>query len=253
MLGLVLCLSFIYVLAVGPMPFFLAQALPVLAWCAADIMFIMGASMSLCKMLFVTHFDLIFCQDPDVLGRRVLSFSFLVGCIPHWVIFGYQSSQGIEVVSIVSYFRGEPMGAEASPMVIYGSVWLIVSLLLLAMAKLFIFNYVKNHQMASVLAAEKGREAEKTISLSKVVVGGSVVALIIIFSVITQAVGLVGDFPVQAPLMAAAICLMLLFFTLDDNVRRFAKEKDREEVLQLKLVAGAVVGYCCRPSQVHPA
>ena len=39
MLGLVLCLSFIYVLAVGPMPFFLAQALPVLAWCAADIMF----------------------------------------------------------------------------------------------------------------------------------------------------------------------------------------------------------------------
>ena len=107
--------------------------------------------------------------------------------------------------------------------------------------------------MASVLAAEKGREAEKTISLSKVVVGGSVVALIIIFSVITQAVGLVGDFPVQAPLMAAAICLMLLFFILDDNVRRFAKEKDREEVLQLKLVAGAVVGYCCRPSQVHPA
>ena len=50
-------------------------------------------------------------------------------------------------------------------------------------------------------------------------------ALVIIISLISQAQGLTGNIPVQGPLAALAICLMLIFFTLDDHVISYVKEK----------------------------
>ena len=69
-----------YVLAVGPMPFYLAQLVPTLGWSAADVMSINGCGISLFKMLFVSHFDLIFSQDPELLGQLVLGLNILLGC-----------------------------------------------------------------------------------------------------------------------------------------------------------------------------
>ena len=208
------------------MPFYLAQLMPTLAWSAVDVLFIISCSMSILKMLFVSHFDLIFDQNPEQLGHMVLGFSFIAGCVPHFVIFTIQSANGIQVVPAVSYYIGEPTAPGTSVMMIYGSCWCIASTIILLVAMLFIGTYEKWNQQSAVLAAERrNNETVKTVSLIKILFGSGCAALVIIISLISQAQGLTGNIPVQGPLAALAICLMLIFFTLDDHVISYVKEK----------------------------
>ena len=230
------------------MPFYLAQLVPTLGWSAADVMSINGCGISLFKMLFVSHFDLIFSQDPELLGRLVLGLSLLLGCVPHCVICIHHSAQRIKVAPMVSFYMGEPLEVEDSLMMMYGSFWCIVSLFLLAMAVLFIPIYLKRHQQAAVLSAERNMSTPKTISLTKVLFGSSCVALVVFINYISHAAGLSAQFPVQAPLTALSVGLLLTFLTLDDHIKHFIEQKIRIKIQNLR---GGFYFY--RSTTINPA
>jgi hypothetical protein len=86
--------SLIFSQSLGPMPFQVAQLALTLAWSAGDLMFILGTGISVSKILYLTHFDLIFGLDQDAVSRRVLGVSLFAGCIPNLVICIHQTASG---------------------------------------------------------------------------------------------------------------------------------------------------------------
>jgi len=142
--GTLICWSFIFIFAVGPMPFYLAQLVFALAWATADVMFILSSFMSIAKILYVTHFDWIFNLNQELVSQAVLTFSFLVGIIPHLVICIHQSAKGLKVTAAVAYFMGENIVPQPpTPTNIYGAFWLFLSVAMLFVATLFIqFNFI---------------------------------------------------------------------------------------------------------------
>ena len=248
--GLTVSCSLTWVMIAGPLPFYLAQLVVTLAWSAADVMFFIGGSISLCKILFVSHFDFIFSRDPELLGHLVLCASILVGCVPHWVIYIYRSTHGLPVAPVVAFYIGEPMRAETSPMMIYGSFVILFYILMLIAAMVFIQHYVKRkQQQAAVLEAERNMATRRTLSLVRILFGSSSVALVAILNLSGHATGLTAQLPVAAFLSVLAVCLMLIFLALDENVSMFIREKIVMEIVALR----SYILSWRRPSTLHPA
>ena len=186
---------------IGPMPFYLAQLTTTLVWNAVNCMCILGCSISLFKMLLVTHFDLIFNQT--------------------------------------SY-------ADVSAMQKYGTFWLVSSVAMLVTATVLIPKYVKRHQQPAILVAESHEEALKSISLARVLLGTSGLTLVVITNIIFQLTGHNGDFPFQALLAAILICLQLIFFILDDNIKSCIRKTFNKKFqdLQLSCCLTCLLGRC---------
>jgi hypothetical protein len=223
----IICWSIVLLWATGPVTFYLAQLATMLVWCGASVMAILGASISLFKVLLVTNFDLIFNLDPETLGRRVLVLSLLVGCLPHVVICSYQTAHGVRSAPAVAYLMGESMAAESVNLLqIYGFFWLLASLLMLIAAVLFIPIYTRRHQHAAIAAEHHVHQRTMTsISLARVLVGSSGLALIIMINIIGQVNGLAGDYPIQSILSAGLIGLQFLIFILHENVLKYVRTK----------------------------
>jgi hypothetical protein len=183
------------------------------------------------------------------MGKWLLGLCLLIGCGPHILLCVIQSVQGNKVAPVVAYYIGEPIGAGSSTMMIYGSLWPFVSLLFLIMALLFVPNYAKwqRQQQPAILAAEQNHETVKTVSLSRVLFGSSCVVLVVCLTLVKQTQEQEKEFPVQAPLTALSVFLMLIFFILDTNVKRFLIEK-----LTAKMQTWPKEFYLCRSSAINP-
>ena len=229
------------------MHFYLAQLGTTLVWNAVNVMCILGCSISLFKMLLVTHFDLIFNQNPEFLGKIVLILSIIAGVIPNIVLFIYQTINGANVAPIVAYFIGEQTEeADVSVMQKYGIFWLVSSVGMLMTATVFIPKYVKRHQLSAILLVENREEAVKSINLARVLRGSSGFALVVIINIIFQLSGRKGDFPFQALLAAILICLQLIFFILDDNIKSCIRKTFNKKFqdLQLSCCLTCLLGRC---------
>jgi hypothetical protein len=252
--GLLICLSTIYVLTIGPMSFFLAQSNIVIGSCLVDVMFLMGGSISLFKILLVTHFDLVFDQDPEQLGQLVLGFSLLAICIPHVLNGVYQSVSGVTVAPIVSFLMGKPpvYAGASSPMIIFEIFWFALSILLLIVAKLYIPYHLNRHQTLAVQAGERKDEREKKIPMAAVIFGCLLAPFVVIVNVVNQSQGFVGQLPVEAaPVMASLIIwLMLTVLALNKKVRGFIKE---EIIAESHKARQALHVGCVKSSRISPA
>ena len=177
---------------------------------------------------------MIFSQDPEHLGRIVLSLCLLIVGFPHCIVYIYQSVHQTKVTPVVAYYMGEPMVAEgASPMQIFGVVCLFINIVMLISATYFIPSYFKRHQQLAVLAAENKREKVKTISLARVLICGTGMTLALIFGFASQASEFSKDFPVHTLLTEVLFCFMLIFFVLDANISHFVKQKVRVQIQNL--------------------
>jgi hypothetical protein len=117
------------------MPFYLAQLVNVLVWGSASATALLGTNISLFKILYVTHFDMVFNQDPDQLGRIVLAVCSLTVGIPHCFFYIYYTINNIKITPVVAYYMGEPMLAEsANPMQLFCAACLALDFLLMALA-----------------------------------------------------------------------------------------------------------------------
>jgi len=152
--NVIIC-AVIYVDTVGLMPFFLAQLAGMSVWWAGNTLLILGSSISFVKILYVTHFDFVFSQNQEFVGKLVLGLSLVAGCVPHLVICIHQSAQGIQVVPSENYLMGQKMKeTSVFPSVIYGSCWAFISVVMLMFAVLFIRNYKRRNQQWQSLSGE---------------------------------------------------------------------------------------------------
>jgi cytochrome bd-type quinol oxidase subunit 2 len=150
----------------------------------------------------------------------------MVGCLPHWAIFSYQSANGVRSAPAVAYIMGEPMAADSVSFVqIYGSFWLLASLLMLLAAVVFVPYYTRTRQHAAIAAEHHAAETMRSISLIRVLIGSSGLALIIMINIVAQANGLTGKYPIQSLLSAVLICLQFLIFTLHENILKYVRAK----------------------------
>ena len=214
--AILICWSILFVMVVGPMPFHVAQLVNVLVWVSADVATTLGCSISLFKVLFVTHFDTMFNQNPEDLARTVLGICLLIVLIPHGLFYIYQSVNGTRVTPVVSYYMGEPMVAE-----IFGLTCLLMCVIMLVFAMLFIPCYVKRQTKLPILAAEE----VKTIGLARVLSCGCGMIVALTIALAGQANGLARDFPVQSLLVAVTTCFILICYILDANIIIFVKQK----------------------------
>ena len=246
--AVVTCWSFVIVWTFGPMPFYLGQLVTTVLWSTADIMCMLGFSISLFKILLVTHFDLIFNKNPETLGRKLLGLSLLAGSVPNCLICFVMSTKGAAVAPAAAYFTGEQTTyASVSAMQLYGTFWFLACVAMLTIALVCIPYYGKRRQPPAILAAESHEGAGKSVSLAKVLLGSFGLTLVIINNFIAQIYGLSG-FVNQTLLGALLICLQFIFFILDYNIKRYVRKK-----LWDKLQAWHLI-FCCNycPGLRHP-
>ena len=97
---------------------------------------------------------------------------------------------------------------------------------MLILSLVFIPVYVKWNQQAAVVVAENNNnDSMKSISVARVLLGSCGMAVVIIVNLVNIARGETGQVAVQASLEAFFVCLMLMYFNLDINVKRFSMEK----------------------------
>ena len=164
----------IYVMVFHPLPYYLAQ-LTVLVISLHHL----NSAIPLFKIIFVTNFDFIFAQDPEIFGKRILIVSLVLGCAPPSLICIYQFSQGIVATSSVAFLMGD--NPEERKVVLlmpmYSGIWIIINLIVLSFALVFIPCYIKrNHR--SIISAEPTQMEEETknIHLGRMLFG-SIVAI----------------------------------------------------------------------------
>ena len=246
----IMCLAVVYLNTLGSMSFLMAQTVAMAAWMAATTLFILGTSISVVKILYVTHFDLIFNQDQEVMSSIVVGLSLLAGCLPHLVICIHLTLHRMPVIPAEAYFMGEKIKMEAvSPTMVYGSVWLALNMLLLVFAMLFIRKFEKTRQTT---ADEEGREAAgKSVSLARVFLGVSGLIVIGIQMVVTRLYGRITDFPLQLVLQVLVICGMLLAFVLERKILEFCHQTLSDSWVNMKGNWRALLG--CQETRVNPA
>jgi len=233
------------------MPFFLAQIAGMFIWSSASMMFILGSSISLVKILYVTHFDFVFSQDQEFVSKLVLGSSLLAGCVPHLVICIHQSISGIPLVPTEEYFVKQKMKmVRVFPTVIYGSSWLFISVAMLMFAILFIKKYERRDQQVQTLSSEEGRVAEKSISLSKVLLGLSGLSIGVIITFVDRWFRESEEFPMQLALHVLIICGMLFYFVLDENIMSYSRQKMSAKLENISNLLTQILPY--KTSTVSP-
>jgi hypothetical protein len=224
--GTLICWAFLYVLSIGPMPFYLAQLANVLVWGSANVATLLGTSISLFKILFVTHFDLIFNQNPEHLGRIVLTVCLLIAGSSHSIFYIYYTFNNIKITPVVAYYMGEPLLAgQVSSMQIFGYASLTLNFLMMVLALAFIPWYVERQLKLPTNIAESSDSKVRTINLARVLISAIVMIIALSIGFVSQANGMARDFPIHSLVIALLICVMLVFFILDNNVRNFLKQK----------------------------
>jgi len=189
-------------------------------------MLILGSSISLVKILYVTHFDFVFSQDQEFNSKLVLGTSLLAGCVPHLVICIHQSINDIPLVPTEEYFVQQKMKMiRVFPTFIYGSCWLFISVVMLVIAVLFVNTYERRNQQRQTSYSEGERVAGKSISLAKVLFGLCGLSIGVLISILDHSLREPKDFPIQLALHVLIICCMLFFFFLDEKIMSFSRQK----------------------------
>jgi hypothetical protein len=249
------CWSFMLFDMLGPMPFYLAQLIFVLCWSAVDVMLLLGSSISILKILYVTKFYLIFNQDQEALARIILNTSLLLGCTPHIVIFLHHSAAEQALSPGVHYFMGKAMAREnLAPFLICGAIWTFLCVVLSIFAILLIRNYERSSRYYPTESAEEqGGSAGKTISLPRVLLGATVLSLAGIIGIIIQVyeLNVNGQFPIMFPIYVVILYLKLVFLALHENIIVFSRNKIAAKVHNMRSVLRTFLG--CQPPSVNPA
>ena len=68
----------IYVITIQPCPYYMAQIFIMITWAVGTTAFILNCAVSLLKILFFTNFDFVFAQNPEILGKKLLTFSLIL-------------------------------------------------------------------------------------------------------------------------------------------------------------------------------
>jgi len=214
-------------------------------------MLILGSSISLVKILYVTHFDFVFSQDQEFNSKLVLGTSLLAGCVPHLVICIHQSINDIPLVPTEEYFVQQKMKMiRVFPTFIYGSCWLFISVAMLMFAILFIKKYERRDQQVQTLSSEEGRVAEKSISLSKVLLGLSGLSIGVIITFVDRWFRESEEFPMQLALHVLIICGMLFYFVLDENIMSYSRQKMSAKLENISNLLTQILPY--KTSTVSP-
>lgn len=208
------------------MPLFLGQLAKAVVWSLVNVSCIFGFCISLFKMLFVVHFDVIFNQNPETLGRLVLFLALLGGVFPNIVIYVLEFNDGNKIMPAVAYFTGVPPTYKGLlPTHIYGLFWFFTSIVTLLFAVAFIPYYLRKNILPEILAAESHKQAVKSIQLGRILLSSSGIALVVALNLILQHMELTGAFPIQVLIAVILILIQFLFFLLDANVKMYVKKK----------------------------
>lgn len=225
--GGVLSWTTVYVLIFHPFSFLLSQIILTVCWSTATAAFVLISAVSVFKILFVTHFDLVFSQDPDVLGKKVLMVSLLLGCIPHGLICIYQSTNGIVSTPAVAFLAGESSAKVAAPLMqFYALFWFIFYLFMLIFTILFIPFYL-NKSQGAVISAELSQRKEniQKISLSRMIYGATVAVICLLAAIINFGMPVERGLPIQTPLAVLTVTCMLLFHVFENNTWNYGKKQ----------------------------
>jgi len=145
----------VYTLAFRPLPYQLVQLIMLFIWGGGAISIILNTAIPILKIVFITHFDLIFDQDPYMLGKCILNFSLLLGVTPLVIIYIYQSSNGIASTGTLAFLAGEEPGSRTVVplMAMYSGVLFMINMIVLVFALGFIRYYARKNQQSNVQQA----------------------------------------------------------------------------------------------------
>jgi hypothetical protein len=90
-------LPILYVLAIRHVDFVTGQLIFLAIWSTSNTVCLLSIAISVFKILLLVRFSDIFPLDPQMLGRKVLMFSIIVGFVPSISISIYETLQDSDV------------------------------------------------------------------------------------------------------------------------------------------------------------
>ena len=227
---LFLSLPILYVLVVGHLVFVAGQLTFLTIWCTSNTVCLLSIAISVFKILLITRFSLIFPLDPEVVGRKVLALSSILGSLPSLVITIYQTINGVSSMHLVAYFTGEQLSRTVNPLpfFIVTTVLFTVALIMLPVTMLITSHFIQNHN--SSLSTEIAEQQFKlTISLKRLLLG-LVLFLIPAAMTTSRVIGSPGGgLSCQIILTPFFVNLMFTFFVFDGCVWDFIKRALRQK------------------------
>ncbi len=218
---------------------------------AIVLAFVLGFAISSLKILLVTQFDLVFLQDPNILGGKVFAVALTVATIPNIIIGFYLYLNGINANQAVKLATGNSGANHLDYIFVYMTFWAILCVLMLLIAVFYIPHHIRNIQEnnAAILAGEAYSE-KKNPNLKKLL---QVFLIILSIIFVLWIDNITHDAESRTIVPAHIFCLvptaMLLFFTLDTNVGTFVMKHTSTKILEFQFCRGCIARIAPLPQQ----
>ena len=148
----------IIIKAIAPVPVLFVHIMIVIIMSQVILSLIMGFSISSLKLLLITHFHLVFLQEPDQLGWQIFCLAMTLAAVPNIAITILLSAQGISEKKVLQLASGNLEKSQGlhSYYFAYMIFWALLSVLMMLVSICYIPYYVKRSQLnnTSIQAAE---------------------------------------------------------------------------------------------------
>lgn len=128
----------------------------------------LGFAISCLKLLLVTHFHLVFPQDPDQLGRRIFLLGAVLAVLPNAVIGIHLSLHGMDASKVVQLASKGSAQSLVPYNFFYVTLWAVLCVIMLLVALTYIpYHLESSRQKIPAIKAAESDTQRKSTSLKK--------------------------------------------------------------------------------------
>jgi hypothetical protein len=218
--------SMIFVNLIAPMPFIIAQIYVACGLALICLFCELVFTLSVLKILLVTHFDIVFSYDPDQLGYYVLLFGSVLAVLPSAALWTYHTYQGQMINSFVAYLTKSVDNTvqRVQPLILYMAFWIVLCLIAMLTAMLYIPYYIEhNINSNAIQIAEEGHHGGKQVSLTRIMISIVWLSIALTFTLATQHYGLATRYQPQSYVVVFSFNLFLASYVLEKEVCKCTK------------------------------
>ena len=229
-----LCLPFMFVLLVAPLPPPLAHAVVTLLWATASVSSQLSIALILLKVLLVTHFEWVFALNPETVGRRLFRLAALVGLLPSFGMYLAEGLNGSGAATGLAFLTARPrVDARVPAVILCALAWFCLYAVTLIFSMIFVPIYSQRMLLrsAALRAGELQPEEWRAFaSLKQLAIGGLLFATVLAMTLYSNYVSS-GDPtdhaqalpPPQVLFAPLLLNLTLLYCLTDHNVVAFIR------------------------------
>jgi hypothetical protein len=211
------CFSIIYVLAIKPIPLFVAQFIYIFVQCSFSLITALGSAVSCFQILYVIKFDMLFSMDPHQVVRRTFIVLATVICSPNAALAIYHAWQGQPIATALRVLtHKEFVSGRGNFTSLYSLGWAGLFFILSSIAFVLIpvfFKKRRNGGYVDPLAPQR------TVSLQRYLLGSVGFFIMFFAGVLSLHLNDGRHIPVVIHILSLSLDLLLLYHLTEVQAR----------------------------------